>query len=760
MCELVLRGCLLKQSAWTKQWRKRYFTLRSSETGGVLSYQRTGESKCIVLGSVTAAAVRRTSINNRTCLSVELAQTYVLAEPGVTIEELAQWAAALARCGAVNHFGSTPARDEEERAAADRKKAEQEASRQVRRDLREAAEEEKREAVTAGAKSMEETARLAAAQAERQAVEKATKEMAKRASRVAAEKETARVAAEKEAARVARVEALLAPAAQREAANQELTSALTATAATNGAASGQPVLPSERSGFDGGKSTNILSPKLALTVEAAASLPAAAPDPPWSACVPPGLVGWLRTCNGFFKSCWTSEAPVPRGAAVVTSTEIDGGEGLARLEHEAARKEAVETVEALAAAQRAWRKAEEEAARHAAEETAARNDTEEVEAARKMERLRRMLPTLITEERLVEMLTSGCQPDWNNSQQARATLEAFKADVGEAMVAAGALSAGEALPASLGAELNQAARRLIMGHVQKEQQREADEKARKEAEAAAAAKAAEAAAAAERVAERYEDARSASRQRAAEAAAKEQQAATAQLERHTSPGSRKCAQTGCDNWAFEYGYCREHLPSTFRVEGRSSAKHHSWETAAYRGKLEESGTFARVDDELARALAEGVICLLDANMLRDGKLKKLARRQELEARGGSFLLPRVAAQALCVGDRRVCFLTHSWRTPVHPDPDGATLAALLGFLHDPLGAHIVGVFVDFCCLHQKPRTPDQDAAFGSALKVMADGCAPPPTCPPGTRPRSQRRPASQILFAARHDGRALLHNPA
>ena len=42
-------------------------------------------------------------------------------------------------------------------------------------------------------------------------------------------------------------------------------------------------------------------------------------------------------------------------------------------------------------------------------------------------------------------------------------------------------------------------------------------------------------------------------------------------------------------------------------------------------------------------------------------------------------------------DRRVCFLTHAWRSCVHPDPDGATLAALLRFLRHPLGAHIVGV---------------------------------------------------------------------
>ena len=40
----------------------------------------------------------------------------------------------------------------------------------------------------------------------------------------------------------------------------------------------------------------------------------------------------------------------------------------------------------------------------------------------------------------------------------------------------------------------------------------------------------------------------------------------------------------------------------------------------------------------------------------------------------------IAADAVRAADRRVCFLTHPWRTVVHPDPDGATLAALLRYL--------------------------------------------------------------------------------
>ena len=168
--------------------------------------------------------------------------------------------------------------------------------------------------------------------------------------------------------------------------------------------------------------------------------------------------------------------------------------------------------------------------------------------------------------------------------------------------------------------------------------------------------------------------------------------------------------------------------------------------------------FKPFDEPLAAAFATGAIALLDADLLRAGALPALARRQDLEEReraGGPALLlpPADAAAALRAADRRVCFVTYGWRSCVHPDPDGATLGELLGFLRGPLGAHVVGVFVDFACLHQNPRTEEQDIAFGAALKVMANGCAPPARSARDPAPR--RRAASQVRLAARHDGRAL-----
>ena len=57
-------------------------------------------------------------------------------------------------------------------------------------------------------------------------------------------------------------------------------------------------------------------------------------------------------------------------------------------------------------------------------------------------------------------------------------------------------------------------------------------------------------------------------------------------------------------------------------------------------------------------------------------------------------------------------------------PSGATEEAVPpGHASSRSGAHVVGVFVDFACLYQTPRTAAQDAAFGAALKVMANGYA-------------------------------------
>ena len=66
-----------------------------------------------------------------------------------------------------------------------------------------------------------------------------------------------------------------------------------------------------------------------------------------------------------------------------------------------------------------------------------------------------------------------------------------------------------------------------------------------------------------------------------------------------------------------------------------------------------------------------------------------------------------------------------WRTQEHPDPDNKTLEAVVRALRAPLGEHIDGLFWDYACLWQKPRSSEQDEQFHDALNVMADGYASP-----------------------------------
>ena len=134
---------------------------------------------------------------------------------------------------------------------------------------------------------------------------------------------------------------------------------------------------------------------------------------------------------------------------------------------------------------------------------------------------------------------------------------------------------------------------------------------------------------------------------------------------------------------------------------------------------------AALDDKLEAAIASGAIKLLYADFVRSGKLKVLRRRQDLEALEAEcgkkiFLTPEEAVAALRANDRRIGALTYGWSTMDHPDQTGTYLSNVRRFLRCPLGTHIVAVFWDYASLHQKPRTPAQDAFFSQALGVMGD----------------------------------------
>ena len=150
-----------------------------------------------------------------------------------------------------------------------------------------------------------------------------------------------------------------------------------------------------------------------------------------------------------------------------------------------------------------------------------------------------------------------------------------------------------------------------------------------------------------------------------------------------------------------------------------------------------------LDEPLRVALTNGTMRLLDADALRAGALKHVARRQSLEQEQPSiFLAPEKATAILAYGARKVGVLTFPWRTRSDPDPDGQTLAAVLRFLSSPAGQHIRGIFWDFPCLPQVPRTDVEEAQYRSGLARMGDLYASPvgttvirsasniPPCPP------------------------------
>ena len=150
-----------------------------------------------------------------------------------------------------------------------------------------------------------------------------------------------------------------------------------------------------------------------------------------------------------------------------------------------------------------------------------------------------------------------------------------------------------------------------------------------------------------------------------------------------------------------------------------------------------------LDEPLRVELSNGTIRLLDADALRTGALKHVARRQSLEREQPSiFLAPEQATAILAYGARKVGVLTFPWRTHSDPDPDGQTLAAVLRFLKSPDGQHIRGIFWDFPCLPQVPRTDVEEVQFRSSLARMGDLYASPvgttiirsassiPPCPP------------------------------
>lgn len=132
-----------------------------------------------------------------------------------------------------------------------------------------------------------------------------------------------------------------------------------------------------------------------------------------------------------------------------------------------------------------------------------------------------------------------------------------------------------------------------------------------------------------------------------------------------------------------------------------------------------------LDADLLNMIRLGHIRLVRADFVLSGEIERFVRRQDLEALERDsdiqvFLPPHDAASILERGKRSVAVLTYGWATCAESDCDGTYLRALVRFLQsEPYGGGIAGVFVDYMCLTQKPRTAEESLAFRSALSVMA-----------------------------------------
>ncbi len=150
-------------------------------------------------------------------------------------------------------------------------------------------------------------------------------------------------------------------------------------------------------------------------------------------------------------------------------------------------------------------------------------------------------------------------------------------------------------------------------------------------------------------------------------------------------------------------------------------------------------------ESLFSALEDGSVALLKATWiisLHEKTKRPLKRRQDLPA--AAFFnvdeLRRMHGKSKAIvgkGHRfefkpvPIVAVSHFWRTPEHPDPEGETLRMVAtqlksllterfssGSTARELGLRDFGVFWDFGSLHQKPREPAEDDAFREALSTM------------------------------------------
>jgi hypothetical protein len=111
--------------------------------------------------------------------------------------------------------------------------------------------------------------------------------------------------------------------------------------------------------------------------------------------------------------------------------------------------------------------------------------------------------------------------------------------------------------------------------------------------------------------------------------------------------------------------------------------------------------------EQQTGLVEDPAMVRDFPLLRGADLQSFTRFPPYQ---------EVASHLRPVGELRgeLChFLSHRWLSPEHPDPDGKQLA----LLRQRMGPHD-WCWVDYTCLPQRPRTPEEEALFRRSMRLL------------------------------------------
>jgi len=124
---------------------------------------------------------------------------------------------------------------------------------------------------------------------------------------------------------------------------------------------------------------------------------------------------------------------------------------------------------------------------------------------------------------------------------------------------------------------------------------------------------------------------------------------------------------------------------------------------------------------IREALAGGDTVLIKGSwLLKHRKGAPLPSRQQLEAKCRNAAIWKVdeLMELADAGDVAIIAVSHGWLSEDHPDPQGEQADILWGTLKhflDSTSLHDAALFIDWCSLHQKPRSEDEEAAFARAM---------------------------------------------